>query len=104
MMADPGDENEAHRLKDLVQAHWANSRRSVEVVVADSKYGTTALLSISIEINSGISFFRLVPIPMCSQKWWSKKSSSYTPKVVNFRFNRTAVKTVDLMALWEYAK
>jgi len=38
----PGDENEAHRLSDLVAAHQANSRLSAEVVVADSKYGTTA--------------------------------------------------------------
>jgi transposase len=38
----PGDENEAHRLIDLIWAHGVNSGRSAEVVVADSKYGTTA--------------------------------------------------------------
>ena len=38
----PGDENEAHRLGDLIEAHHDNSRRNAEVVVADSKYGTTA--------------------------------------------------------------
>jgi transposase len=41
-MIGPGDENEAHRLSDLVEAHRANSGRGTEVVVADSKYGTTA--------------------------------------------------------------
>jgi transposase len=38
----PGDENEAHRLTDLLWAHRQNSGLSAEVVVADSKYGTTA--------------------------------------------------------------
>ncbi len=38
----PGDENEAHRLGDLIEAHQKHTQRSVEVVVADSKYGTTA--------------------------------------------------------------
>ncbi len=38
----PGDENEAHRLGDLIEAHRDNTRRKAEVVVADSKYGTTA--------------------------------------------------------------
>jgi len=38
----PGDENEAHRLMDLLWAHWQNSGATAEVVVADSKYGTTA--------------------------------------------------------------
>jgi transposase len=38
----PGDENEAHRLSDLIDAHHDHTRHSVEVVVADSKYGTTA--------------------------------------------------------------
>ena len=38
----PGDENEAHRLADLIKAHQDHTRHSVEVVVADSKYGTTA--------------------------------------------------------------
>ena len=37
-----GDENEAHRLTDLLWAHRHNSGHSAEVVVADSKYGTTA--------------------------------------------------------------
>ena len=37
-----GDENEAHRLRDLIEAHQAHSGQKVEVVVADSKYGTTA--------------------------------------------------------------
>lgn len=37
-----GDENEAHRLTDLLWAHGTNSGRRAEVVVADSKYGTTA--------------------------------------------------------------
>jgi transposase len=37
----PGDENEAHRLKDLLWGHRMNSGRSAQVVVADSKYGTT---------------------------------------------------------------
>jgi transposase len=38
----PGDENEAHRLGDLIEAHHDNTGRKAEVVVADSKYGTTA--------------------------------------------------------------
>jgi hypothetical protein len=38
----PGDENEVHRLGDLIEAHRDNTRRKAEVVVADSKYGTTA--------------------------------------------------------------
>jgi len=38
----PGDENEAHRLRDLIEAHQDHTRHNVEVVVADSKYGTTA--------------------------------------------------------------
>jgi transposase len=38
----PGDENEAHRLTDLLWAHGTNSGRSAELIVADSKYGTTA--------------------------------------------------------------
>jgi len=37
----PGDENEAHRLTDLIDAHHDHTGHSVEVVVADSKYGTT---------------------------------------------------------------
>jgi transposase len=37
----PGDENEAHRLGDLLQDHQLHTQRSAEVVVADSKYGTT---------------------------------------------------------------
>lgn len=37
-----GDENEAHRLMDLLWAHRDNSGCNAEVVVADSKYGTTA--------------------------------------------------------------
>ena len=41
-MIGPGDENEAHRLGDLLQDHQAHTQRSAEVVVADSKYGTTA--------------------------------------------------------------
>lgn len=41
-MIGPGDENEAHRLGDLIEAHHDNSQRNAEVVVADSKYGTTA--------------------------------------------------------------
>lgn len=41
-MIGPGDENEAHRLGDLIAAHHDNSQRNAEVVVADSKYGTTA--------------------------------------------------------------
>ena len=38
----PGDENEAHRLTDLLDAHQAQTHKTAEVVVADSKYGTTA--------------------------------------------------------------
>jgi transposase len=38
----PGDENEAHRLPELLGFHRDNSGRGAEVVVADSKYGTTA--------------------------------------------------------------
>ena len=38
----PGDQNEAHRLTDLLDAHQAQTHNKVEVVVADSKYGTTA--------------------------------------------------------------
>ncbi len=41
-MIGPGDENEAHRLGDLIEAHHDNSARNPEVIVADSKYGTTA--------------------------------------------------------------
>lgn len=35
-----GDVNEAHRLEALIDTHQSNTERSVEVVVADSKYGT----------------------------------------------------------------
>ncbi len=38
----PGDENEAHRLRDLIWDHRVHTKHNVEVVVADSKYGTTA--------------------------------------------------------------
>jgi len=38
----PGDQNEAHRLRDLIEAHQEHTRHNVEVVIADSKYGTTA--------------------------------------------------------------
>jgi transposase len=38
----PGDENEAHRLTDLLDAHQAQTHNKAEIVVADSKYGTTA--------------------------------------------------------------
>ena len=38
----PGDENEAHRLADLIEAHQEHTGHNVEVAVADSKYGTTA--------------------------------------------------------------
>ena len=38
----PGDENEAHRLRDLIADHRGNSGCDAEIVVADSKYGTTA--------------------------------------------------------------
>jgi len=41
-MIGPGDENEAHYLTDLICAHRQNSGSSAEVIVADSKYGTTA--------------------------------------------------------------
>jgi len=37
-----GDQNEAHRLTDLLWAHGTNSGCCAEVVVADSKHGTTA--------------------------------------------------------------
>jgi len=37
-----GDENEAHRLADLLQEHQAHTQRRAETVIADSKYGTTA--------------------------------------------------------------
>jgi len=36
----PGVVNEAHRLIEAVDRHHENTRRSAEVVVADSKYGT----------------------------------------------------------------
>jgi len=36
----PGAVNEAHRLIEAVDQHHENTRRSTEVVVADSKYGT----------------------------------------------------------------
>ncbi len=38
----PGDENEAHRMTELIGDHQAHTQRSAQVVVADSKYGTTA--------------------------------------------------------------
>ncbi len=38
----PGDQNEAHRLKDLLEGHRLHSGCNAEIVVADSKYGTTA--------------------------------------------------------------
>ena len=38
----PGDENEAHRMTELIEDHQAHTQRSAQVVVADSKYGTTA--------------------------------------------------------------
>ena len=38
----PGDQNEAHRLRDLIEAHQEHTRHNVEVVEAGSKYGTTA--------------------------------------------------------------
>ncbi len=41
-MVGPGDENEAHRMTDLLKDHQAHTQRSAQVVVADSKYGTTA--------------------------------------------------------------
>jgi len=37
-----GDENEAHRLMELVDGHHTNTGRGVETVVADRKYGTIA--------------------------------------------------------------
>jgi transposase len=36
----PGEVNEAHRLSSLIESHEANTGRSVETAVADSKYGT----------------------------------------------------------------
>jgi transposase len=36
----PGDENEAHRLMELLDGHHANTGRGVNTVVADMKYGT----------------------------------------------------------------
>ena len=36
----PGDENEAHRLMELLEGHQANTGRGVLTVVADTKYGT----------------------------------------------------------------
>jgi len=36
----PGEVNEAHRMKYLMDSHHVNTGRSAEVVVADSKYGT----------------------------------------------------------------
>jgi len=38
----PGDENEAHRLMELLDGHHANTSRGTATVVADSKYGTIA--------------------------------------------------------------
>ena len=38
----PGDENEAHRLMELVDGHHTNTGRGVKTVVADRKYGTIA--------------------------------------------------------------
>ena len=38
----PGDQNEAHRLGDLISDHRVNSGWDAEIVVADSKYGKTA--------------------------------------------------------------
>lgn len=38
----PGDQNEAHRLRELIETHQDHTLRKVQVVVADSKYGTTA--------------------------------------------------------------
>jgi len=38
----PGDENEAHRLGELIDQSHDNTGTSCSVVVADSKYGTTA--------------------------------------------------------------
>ena len=37
----PGDENEAHRLGELIDQSHANTGKSSSTVVADSKYGTT---------------------------------------------------------------
>ncbi len=37
----PGDENEAHRLGELIDQSHANTGRGSSTVVADSKYGTT---------------------------------------------------------------
>jgi transposase len=36
----PGDENEAHRLMELIDGHQANTGRGAATVVADMKYGT----------------------------------------------------------------
>ena len=36
----PGDENEAHRLMELIDGHHANTGLSVDTLVADKKYGT----------------------------------------------------------------
>ena len=36
----PGAVNEAHRLMEAIDQHHENTRRSAEVVIADSKYGT----------------------------------------------------------------
>ena len=36
----PGDENEAHRLMELLDGHHANTGRGAATVVADQKYGT----------------------------------------------------------------
>ena len=36
----PGDENEAHRLMELLDGHHANTSRGAATVVADRKYGT----------------------------------------------------------------
>jgi transposase len=36
----PGDENEAHRLMELIDGHHANTGRGADTVVADMKYGT----------------------------------------------------------------
>ena len=36
----PGDENEAHRLMELLDGHQANTGRGAVTVVADTKYGT----------------------------------------------------------------
>lgn len=36
----PGDENEAHRLMELVDGHHENTGRGADTIVADMKYGT----------------------------------------------------------------